>query len=130
MWIASSAFACDNASPGHARRFCAEKLEAVLPAQPATERTIADAVLITSELVTNAVRAGCGRIELKLTLDARGLRLAVHDDAAGIPVLQNPGPDEPHGRGLAITALIAQSWGYQPTRRGKNVWAQLPVAAA
>jgi anti-sigma regulatory factor (Ser/Thr protein kinase) len=100
-----------------------------LPDRPATENTIADAVLITSELVTNAVRAGCGRIELELSLDDSGLHVTVHDDAPGIPVVQNPGPDEPHGRGLAITAQIANRWGYNPTHVGKHVWAHLPVTA-
>lgn len=124
-WTATADFPCDAASAGRARCFCAEQLGSVLPDRPATEDVIADAVLVTSELVTNAVRAGCGRIELELALDDAALRLAVHDDAPGIPVVRNPRPDEPRGRGLAITARIAKRWGYSPSPRGKHVWAYL-----
>jgi anti-sigma regulatory factor (Ser/Thr protein kinase) len=128
-WAASREFPCDHATPGQARQFCADQLTAVLPDVLATEDTIADAVLITSELTTNAVLAGCGQIELSLSVEGSGLHLAVHDDAPGIPVLRNPPPHDPHGRGLAITAHIAESWGHEPSPTGKRVWAQLPVRA-
>lgn len=126
-WTASNEYPCDTASPSRARRFCAEQLGSVLPDRPATEDVISDAVLVTSELVTNAVRAGCGRIQLELALDQDALLLAVHDDAPGVPVERHPGLDEPHGRGLAIAAQIAQEWGYRLSDSGKHVWAQLAV---
>lgn len=128
-WTATTDFPCDPASAGRARRFCTEQLGSVLADRPATQDVIADAVLITSELVTNAVRAGCGRIELELALDDDALLLCVHDDAPGIPVVRYPRPDEPRGRGLAIIARIAKRWGYRPSHNGKHVWADLPVHA-
>jgi anti-sigma regulatory factor (Ser/Thr protein kinase) len=126
-WTATSDFSCDAAAPAKARRFCAEQLGSVLPDRPDAEDVIADAVLVTSELVTNAVRAGCSRITLELSLAHDALQLAVHDDAPGIPVERAPRPDEPRGRGLAITARIANRWGYRPSHTGKQVWAHLPV---
>ncbi len=129
-WVATSALPCDHASPGHARKFCAEQLEAVPPPRPASEDTLADAVLIASELVTNAVRAGCGRIQLELSLDESGLHVAVYDDAPGVAVLHYPDPHEPHGRGLAITAQIAKRWGCNPSPIGKHVWAHIPATIA
>jgi anti-sigma regulatory factor (Ser/Thr protein kinase) len=126
-WTATSDFSCDAAAPAKARRFCAEQLGSVLPDRPDTEDVIANAVLVTSELVTNAVRAGCGRIQLELSLNHDALQLVVHDDAPGIPNERTPRPDEAHGRGLAITAQIAKSWGHRPSHTGKQVWAHLPV---
>jgi anti-sigma regulatory factor (Ser/Thr protein kinase) len=127
MWAVSSEFSCDHASPGQARQFCADELATILPDRPETEDIISDAVLITSELVTNAVRAGCVQLQLHVSLDETTLQIAVHDDAAGVPTQRDAARDEPHGRGLAITAQIAERWGYNPTRTGKNVWAHMPL---
>jgi anti-sigma regulatory factor (Ser/Thr protein kinase) len=129
-WAVSCDFTCDAASPAEARRFCAEQLRTVLSDRPATEDVIADAVLVTSELLTNAVRAGCNRMSLELSLEDGALRLAVYDDAPGIPVARDPNPDQPHGRGLAITAQLADRWGYEPCPTGKQVWALFLVHVA
>src|SRR4029453_8281306 len=44
-----------------------------------------DALLVTSELFTNAVIHGSGRIDVYVTLDPEALRIAVVDDGRRIP---------------------------------------------
>ena len=34
-----------------------------------------------------------------------------------------PTPDDEHGRGLQLVALLADRWGTRPTEHGKAVWA-------
>lgn len=83
-----------------------------------------DAVLAVSELVTNAVQAGAGRILLELTLRDGVLTLLVEDDAPGRPAAQPFTDDSERGRGLGIVARVADHWGVHPTRRGKAVVAR------
>lgn len=112
-------------SVGHARA----KLRTTLATwgeSPVTE----SAVLVLSELLTNAVRHGRvspGReIETRFLLVDGRLRIEVHDASPVTP--QECGPD-PHGcggRGLLLVAAVAESWGFcERTGPGKVVWAEL-----
>ena len=89
------------------------------------------AVLLTSELVTNAVVHGLGPVELLLDDDGARLRIEISD---GEPVLPS-GPGTPkatdeHGRGLLIVDRFAARWGSEPRRLppGKIVWFELLCA--
>ncbi|MDJ0340377.1 ATP-binding protein [Streptomyces sp. H10-C2] len=92
------------------------------------------ALLLTSEVVTNAVNA-CHRAgtHSRLTLFAAcerpgALRVLVSDDAPGVPsVHPRPGADEEHGRGLPLLSLCATAWGVcrHGPRPGKSVWFEL-----
>jgi anti-sigma regulatory factor (Ser/Thr protein kinase) len=94
----------------------------------------ANAVLLVSELVTNAVlhtlsvRILCG--VKRLTDEC--LRLEVHDrdsSGRGLPRC-TPGPDDEGGRGLLLVQEIADSWGVDlSTLTGGNaVWATLATS--
>ncbi|CAM5669811.1 ATP-binding protein [Streptomyces purpurascens] len=95
------------------------------------DEVCANAVLLISELVTNAVlhtlseRILCG---VGLMPDER-FRLEVHDgdlSGRGIPD-RRPGLDDENGRGLLLVREIAESWGItRSTLTGGNaVWASL-----
>jgi anti-sigma regulatory factor (Ser/Thr protein kinase) len=86
-----------------------------------------DALLIVSELVTNAVKAGAHRVSIELRLKGRALTIQVEDDAHGWPAAQHPGDDAESGRGLAIVGLLADTWDVRKTRRGKKVVATLRI---
>lgn len=58
--------------------------------------------LVVSELVTNAVRHGDGKVEVRLARAGGELRIGVHDDGDGRPVVGQPGADDEHGRGLPL----------------------------
>jgi len=65
--------------------------------------------LLVSELATNAVRHGAGRIELLIAPTDGGLRFCVCDEGAGRPTPRSPGPDG--GFGLHLVADLSDRWG-------------------
>jgi len=82
-----------------------------------------DAVLLTSELVTNAfVHGGTGDILLTIGCCHCELRVDVHDTSASLPVLASAAPDSENGRGLMIVDFLADQWGYYRTPTGKSVF--------
>ncbi|WP_326699867.1 ATP-binding protein [Streptomyces sp. NBC_01754] len=100
-----------------------------------------DALLITSELVTNAVttterltaQAPCGeRARLSLiTTRVIGLHdsviIEVVDVSAECPVLGRLRSDAEGGRGLYLVQQLSTRWGSYPAEAGKVMWAELTV---
>ncbi|MCX4547799.1 SpoIIE family protein phosphatase [Streptomyces sp. NBC_01387] len=92
-----------------------------------------DAVVLTSELVTNAVvHAGTNADVLCLRTDD-GIRVEVADHYPEREVpLQGSGqsfgsPDREGGRGLLLCAALASRWGVEYTPTKKQVWFQLDL---
>jgi anti-sigma regulatory factor (Ser/Thr protein kinase) len=88
------------------------------------------AVLLTSELVTNAIRhqAG-GTVLLTITCICGQLRVDVHDTSCSMPVLLDVRPDEEAGRGLMLVASLSTDWGVHRTCAGKGVYFTLAFEA-
>lgn len=91
-----------------------------------------DVILVTSELVTNAlVHAAGERIACRLHRTADRVRIEVEDQdgGPGLPVVGRPGPDEQHGRGLFLVEALSSDWGVTavPDRPACVVWAELPL---
>lgn len=82
-------------------------------------------LLITSELVTNAVLYGESPITVQLSCHATDIRLTVADAGAGLPDEQ--GTSGRLGTGLRIIAGIARDWGITPRTAGKEVWCVVPT---
>jgi len=80
------------------------------------------AVLLTSELVTNAVMHACGPVELEVVGADDGVRICVADGAHDNPVMRHPGLLSDSGRGMAIVESVASAWGVRHTATGKVVW--------
>jgi len=83
------------------------------------------AVLLTSELVTNAIQhdvAGHVPILLVITWAADELCVEVHDRSPAAPVLVDAPPDAEAGRGLMLLASLSKDWGYRQTAGGKAVY--------
>jgi anti-sigma regulatory factor (Ser/Thr protein kinase) len=120
---------CEVGAPARARRWTAESLHRQLGTGPVTAELIDDALLCVSELVTNAVHAGCSKLRLELDLGESRLRVTVVDDAPGLPTLRTAGPGDRSGRGLRLVDALAGSWGVAPDGRSKAVWAELPHPA-
>ncbi|MEU6097000.1 ATP-binding protein [Streptomyces sp. NPDC047079] len=65
-------------------------------------------------------------VEMELLLDR--LTVSVHDHDPRLPELREPDPTATSGRGLAMVAAIADSWGVRPDGdSGKVVWFALPA---
>lgn len=112
----------DADAPARARRLAAATFRRwTLP-----EDLIAGALLVVSELVTNAVTHARTRSELTLQLTGRHLHIAVRDGSHRPPLRQrNRDFDQGGGRGLGIVGQFAAAWGVLTDPDGKVVWAQL-----
>ncbi|MEE1749263.1 ATP-binding protein [Streptomyces sp. JV184] len=88
------------------------------------------AVLVASELITNAVRhAHKGPITAGADLSDEALRIAVIDTSFDIPEVGLPDAEEENGRGLFLVAALADRHGFDPLPSGKRCWAELDLSA-
>jgi anti-sigma regulatory factor (Ser/Thr protein kinase) len=80
------------------------------------------AVLLTSELVTNAVVHAGTEIELSLRLDGQGcVTVSVQDGSSVVPQMRSHAAEATTGRGLQIIEELAASWEVIPKASGKTV---------
>ncbi|MFG2604037.1 ATP-binding protein [Streptomyces sp. NPDC048514] len=94
---------------------------------------LADTVtLLANELVTNAVthcRVSHAQVGVTVTRHGPELVLEVRDpDRNRLPRPHDSGPDEEGGRGLALVAALADSWGCRQEPYTKCVWARFALA--
>ncbi|MET7992388.1 ATP-binding protein [Amycolatopsis sp. NPDC005232] len=82
-----------------------------------------DALLIVTELATNAVQHGEGKPVLRLKYGDAVVRLEVADESPALPATRPPGPDG--GWGLRLVQELSLEWGVAPCARGKVVWCEL-----
>ena len=88
------------------------------------------ALLLTSELVTNAIRheagqeAGQGAQAVMLAIaSSRGrLRVDVHDTSRSLPAVAEVPADAETGRGLLLVETLSDEWGFYRTPAGKAVY--------
>ncbi|MEU8716533.1 SpoIIE family protein phosphatase [Streptomyces sp. NPDC001414] len=84
-----------------------------------------NAVLLASELVTNAVRFATGPVTVRLIRSGHALLLEVGDTGNGRPRLSRGGPFDDAGRGLHVVHKLTTRWGVRWTDAGKVVWAEV-----
>ena len=87
---------------------------------------VEDAVLLVSELVTNAVKYGPDHesIRLIVTTDDGATRFTVHDLGLGpLPEMRDEADPEPGGHGLRLVDALADRWGVE--RGSTRVWFEL-----
>ncbi|MEU0003792.1 SpoIIE family protein phosphatase [Streptomyces sp. NPDC006314] len=82
-------------------------------------------VLATSELVANSLQHGTPPMRLRLRRTDRRLIIEVTDGDDHLPRRRRAEPGDESGRGIAIVATIASSWGCRRTPGGgKAVWCE------
>jgi hypothetical protein len=86
------------------------------------------ALLVVSELVTNAVRLTRVRLDLDVWVGAGFLEIGVGDDAPGEPVPKRTSPWSEGGRGLALIDALVSARDVVWDPGGKVVWCRLDVA--
>jgi len=115
--------AAGPAAAGQARRHVRAAITTWdIPVDPDT------AALLTSELVTNAIRHETGpAITLAISCPPGQLRIDVHDTAPAMPAPADAPPGAEAGRGLMLVAAQCDRWSWQsvPGWPGKVVWAEL-----
>ncbi|HZF91707.1 SpoIIE family protein phosphatase [Streptomyces sp.] len=105
----------------HARRFTNRTLRAWGIAGQADA-----ALLIVSELVTNALVHTGGPVRLDLTLVGGRMRVAVADNSPRSPVKPTSiGWEATGGRGLLLVEAMSAAWGTVPVSGGKQVWSEI-----
>ena len=78
------------------------------------------AVLLASELSTNAVRYGAGDFfEVRVRLDG-AVRVEVSDESSEMPERARPSSDSAGGRGLLLVDAFATRWGRRCPRRRQD----------
>ncbi|MEU8803015.1 ATP-binding protein [Spirillospora sp. NPDC048819] len=115
----------DERAPGDARRAVRE----ALAGWGVKEADIDVAMLLTSEVVTNAVRhvraelrAG-GVVWVRVRVMDGRLRVDVTDPEPGFPRLVAASDTDEGHRGMAVVAGCADRWGWHPgAGGGKTVW--------
>ncbi|MFE1959839.1 ATP-binding protein [Streptomyces sp. NPDC059479] len=110
------------------------QVERAMTAWGCAEDDTATAVLISSELATNAIEHAYvpgERFGITLTVTRRDCLIEVADPLPAPPRITSPSLDDEHGRGLNLVATLSEGFGHH--RRadgGKTVWARLTLTGA
>jgi serine phosphatase RsbU (regulator of sigma subunit)/anti-sigma regulatory factor (Ser/Thr protein kinase) len=102
-------------------------------AEQLTEHLAADALVVVSELVTNAVVHAGTDVDVVLRMEETGTLVVEATDQHPSRAPGNTDPETPHdpaeyGRGLRLVAALAEAWGITYRPGTKTVWARLPAA--
>ncbi len=113
---------CDDRAPSAVRQALSDGADRLW--------AIGDAILVASELVTNAVRhSGCGehhQIQVRVTLRGERLVIDVRDPGLSDQDAEVRAGPEFGGFGLQIIEQLALRWGSE-RKRGYRVWAEIPL---
>ncbi|WP_418275610.1 SpoIIE family protein phosphatase [Isoptericola jiangsuensis] len=109
--------------PARAERKVAETLKDLGPARRWVDDVLEScdigseqrrtAMLLSSEILTNALEHGTGPITVRVEVDDRRLRVGVRDGCTRPPVLQAPQPQDLSGRGVQFLERLASRWGVE-----------------
>ncbi|MFI7391780.1 SpoIIE family protein phosphatase [Streptomyces tendae] len=102
-------------------------------AEQLTEHLAADALVVVSELVTNAVVHAGTDVEVGLRMEETGALVVEATDQHPSRAPRSTDPEMPHdpaeyGRGLRLVAALAEAWGITYRPGIKTVWARLSAA--
>ncbi|GAB2463554.1 SpoIIE family protein phosphatase [Xylanimonas ulmi] len=120
---------------GPARRW----IDDILETSGVAQRERRTAMLLSSELLTNALEHGGGPVTATVMIDAESahVRVGVRDASTERPQLRNPDPHELSGRGVLFLDRLAARWGvidhdgaemigrHGQDVAGKTVWFEL-----
>jgi anti-sigma regulatory factor (Ser/Thr protein kinase) len=109
---------------GRARRFVTH----TLTGWQLVAATIETAALLTSELVTNALRYGRGAVGVLVEQRRRTVRVSVHDQQRDLPRRVAVADDSERGRGMWLVEALAKRWGAERLPDdGKHVWFEVDI---
>jgi serine/threonine-protein kinase RsbW len=118
-------------SVGIARWLITEWCAPWVAAAEVQEDTVEAALLLASEVVTNAVIHGDGMVQVVVTrVNGASLRVEVSDDGGGMPLIGAQKADAESGRGMAMVEMLSSRWGTDLAvgPLGKTVWFELSAS--
>lgn len=83
------------------------------------------AVLLASELATNAVRYASTPVTVWLGYRPDRIVLSVEDASHASATVRAPGVLDEGGRGLLLVDALAERWGEREVANGKLIWAEI-----
>ena len=86
------------------------------------DRQVDTAVLLVSELVTNAVRHGNPPYTLVIAVGEDEVELSVEDADPSMPTVRDGDALAEEGRGFVLIGALAAEWGVRPMLAGKAAW--------
>ena len=115
---------CAPASVALARRALSDDLRAA----GVFDGAVRDAVLVISELLSNAILHAYPlpgeRLQVAWAVEGSSVEVAVSDGgSATVPHPEHPSPSSVSGRGLSIVEHLCQTWGIRADEVGLTVWA-------
>ena len=134
--VASAAYQPEPKAAAAARRFVRDTVAAWAVTGAADGHGVVDdAVLLTSELVTNAVVHAGTPVQVTCRLADGAVEVVVSDGHPGRLVPEAPERDavpseRTGGRGLLLPAALASAWGVAYGRSSKAVWFRLALDGA
>lgn len=114
----------DTDTPRRARRFIQDALD-----EGAPDDVVDIAVLLVSEVVTNAVLHARSEVCVGITWQSGRVRVEVSDRSPVRPVARRFAEDAGTGRGMLLVEELADAWGMRPAADGKVVWFELASVA-
>ena len=97
---------------------------------PLSEEALSDLALMSSELVTNAVRHTGASCAVVVRWTGARLRVEVTDTDPREPKAGDGSVDAESGRGLLLVESIAADWGSVQVLAGKTVWFEIVSSAS
>jgi len=97
----------------------------VLDADGVESSVIELAVLLVSELVTNAAVHAHSGVRVTVHVDSHWVRIEVEDEGPGEPMLGGLTPEQVKGRGLAVVDRLSTDWGADLHDDHKVVWFEI-----
>lgn len=134
-----TAGAIRGSAPGSEVRWCLEpvatapaevrrRLAGELPARGFGGWAADIVLLVTNELVTNAVEHARTSVDVRVEFDGGEVLVQVHDGSQVVPAVRAVDPLAARGRGLQLVGRLARSWSWWSTADGKVVWARVSPA--
>ena len=93
------------------------------------DASVEDAILATSELVTNAVVHAATRVEVRVEIADRDVAGGGRRRRRRLPRVRPVVPDSVRGHGLMVVSQVAARWGVDLESDRKSVWFELPRPA-
>jgi anti-sigma regulatory factor (Ser/Thr protein kinase) len=115
--VAETVFPAVPESIGAARRFT----QAALRRHEVPPETIDTAILLVSELATNALVHAAGEIRVRVRVGDE-IRIEVFDLSSDGPMVRTEGFERESGRGMELVSNLAAGWDWAPRGDGKVVW--------